>query len=947
MARWRSAPGPRAPIPQGVPLALPVSGTPFSSSPGPLAGFVRLSRLAGEHRALAELLQTAAAEVAETLGFKTVCVNLHHPHTGVLDVVAIHGGASVRAALEGTSSRWEDWKPLLDPRFDHMGAYLVPDGTVDWTSQIQASYVPELEMTDADDAWRPEDALFVPLRRRDGELIGVVSVDEPVNGRRPSNDELSALAAMAAHVGYAIESSLVAAAADARRLALERLLEVSSRATVQLDPEPALAALCAAAAETLAFAHVELAVPRAGRLVCLACSSPGEGRLEAVPEGALHGDGAPAGALGRASERALTVALADPAGAAVGVLLADEPGDTPLSATEREQLLRTFAGQAQALLLSAAHGALQTSEARKDAMLNASLDGILTFDRSGRILEFNPAAEAIFGRPRRAVVGRELGELLIPAARRQAYRTALHEHLAPGAGSQVLRRRLELTALRADGTEFPCEVAVVPIATRGREGLFTAHVRDISERVAADAALREERDRARHDAVHDALTGLLNRTGIERRLAEVLAVEHPDPLLVLCIDLDDFTGVNETFGPAVGDQVLVQLAAELRRTAGEDTLVARTGSDEFVVARRADAARRDALLAAVRTALAEPVRVAGTTTLQVPATLGLATAPRQADPQELLKRAKSALGRAKATQSGLEEFTPGVDRPGERLAMVGGLRRALAREELELHYQPLYRLGAGRPYGFEALLRWRREDGTLIPPGEFIPAAESSGLIEPVGEWVIHEACRQMGEWRRAGLPVGHVQVNVSPRQLRGGGVPGVIAEALAAHGLTPESLVAEVTETAMFATAAAEAAVAAIDALGVRCALDDFGADYSSLSRLASLPVRAIKIDRAFLRNVPGDPRATRMLTAVVEFSAALGLHTVAEGVETREQLGVLAACRVDALQGFLLGRPEPAPAASARLAEPAGTLPWQTDLASWPAGAARQAPRAARDVA
>jgi EAL domain-containing protein (putative c-di-GMP-specific phosphodiesterase class I) len=313
----------------------------------------------------------------------------------------------------------------------------------------------------------------------------------------------------------------------------------------------------------------------------------------------------------------------------------------------------------------------------------------------------------------------------------------------------------------------------------------------------------------------------------------------------------------------------------------------------------------------------EPFMVAGAE-FQVSASIGIALSTRDgADAEALLAHADAAMYRAKETARGGWAVYARTGRdPLERLSMAARLRRALVAEEFELHYQPIFERG-GALFGVEALLRWHDpERGELVPPGEFIPVAEETGLIEPIGDWVIGAVCAQQVEWAARGL---HPQLsfNVSPRQLRRLDFVARVSQHLDDSGADPASLAAELTESALLQDhAAAEPIMRELHRLGLRLALDDFGAGYSSLSRLRELPMEAIKIDRAFLREVPGNPAAAAIVTAILQLARALGRTAVAEGVETEPQRRFLAEQGCPLLQGFLLARPMPARAVEALLA-------------------------------
>ncbi len=432
---------------------------------------------------------------------------------------------------------------------------------------------------------------------------------------------------------------------------------------------------------------------------------------------------------------------------------------------------------------------------------------------------------------------------------------------------------------------------------------------EIARRVDA-AALRAEV--ARGPAVRDAVTGLPNRRAFQREL-------DPAPgTVVLFADLDHFKLVNDGLGHAAGDELLHAVAARLRGLAGDGALLARYGGDEFALAVPGadpdEAARR--LLAA----FAEPFALAAGE-VEVGASVGVAVAGDEApSAAELVRRADVALHQVKQTRrGGFRRYDAAQDDMRERLTLTRRLRRALAQDELRLHFQPIVALRDGAVVAVEALVRWQDPEHGLVPPARFIPHAEEVGLIDDIGRWVLDAACAQARVWADEGLRPG-VGVNVSPRQLLRPGFVDDVRAALVRHGMDPERLALEITEsTAMAEPERTEPVLRALRELGVAIVIDDFGADHSSLGRLRDLPVQALKIDRSFLRAVPGDERAAAIVSAIVSLAQALGLRTVAEGVETEDQRRFLAERGCDQAQGFGLGRPAPAVAVTPMLAGPA----------------------------
>jgi diguanylate cyclase (GGDEF)-like protein len=428
--------------------------------------------------------------------------------------------------------------------------------------------------------------------------------------------------------------------------------------------------------------------------------------------------------------------------------------------------------------------------------------------------------------------------------------------------------------------------------------------------------LRASENRLTFQASHDALTGLLNRTLLTDRIEAALAAPAgPADVAMALIDLDDFKQVNDRLGHIVGDTLLVAAAARVRDAIGPDDVVARLGGDEFAVLFRGLAGEPE--IAARRTerilqALAGPLRIAGDE-LKIRASVGLADGWTGADSAELIRRADVAMYAAKgAGEGGWARFTAAMDAPAaDQARLAHGLRDGLGQGDFRLVYQPIVVLPEQRISGVEALIRWHDPDRGIIPPDRFIPVAERSGLIVPLGRWVLREACRQAAEWRReyGDAAPDRVCVNVSPRQLDEADFVSDVVAALADTGLPAEHLVVEVTETAVFdGGAGAVEALHALRALGVRIALDDFGTGQSSLGLLLSCPVDILKVDKSFVDGVtePGD-RAV-IVQFLSQVAHGLNLDSVAEGVEDAEQARRLHELGYRKGQGYLFSQPLPA---------------------------------------
>jgi diguanylate cyclase (GGDEF)-like protein len=425
-------------------------------------------------------------------------------------------------------------------------------------------------------------------------------------------------------------------------------------------------------------------------------------------------------------------------------------------------------------------------------------------------------------------------------------------------------------------------------------------------RMAAGIAERERR--ITQLAFNDSLTGLPNRAFLRQHLdLELRQSERRGgrSLALLCVDLDNFKAVNDTLGHPVGDEMLRAVAARLGAHAG-DAMVARLGGDEFtIILSHPDAHEAaGAVAGAVIAALAEPFELAGQE-LMVGASVGIAMAPGDAtDADTLLKHADLALYQAKGEGGGTYRFFEAEmnARAQARHRLETDLRRALGAGEFELYYQPLFDLETNRIGSFEALIRWNHPTRGMVAPDDFIPLAEETGLIVPIGAWVIQEACRQAMHWPQDV----RVAVNVSSVQFRKPGLANVLIQALAASGLDPRRLEVEITESIFLESSEALIAVLhSLRSLGIRIALDDFGTGYSSLSYLQSFPFDKIKIDRSFIQQLLSRAGSTAIVRAITDLARALGMETTAEGVENSEQLAELRLQGCSSVQGYLFSRP------------------------------------------
>jgi diguanylate cyclase (GGDEF)-like protein/PAS domain S-box-containing protein len=557
--------------------------------------------------------------------------------------------------------------------------------------------------------------------------------------------------------------------------------------------------------------------------------------------------------------------------------------------------------------LRRAETALRDERDRAQRYLDVAGTIIVVLDRDERVALLNRAGHELLRFVEGQPVGRNWFDLCVPerdrAGARATFQALIAGRLAPTTESY------ENAVVTQDGEERV--IMWHNTVLRDEDGEVTATLSsglDITERRRAD-------DRIAHLAYHDGLTGLPNRAllGMHLELAIARARRADRSVALVYLDLDDFKLVNDSFGHATGDDLLREVCSRLEARRRASDLLARQGGDEFLlliadVDGDAYAVARAAAEGLLGT-LAEPFSVQGSE-FHLRASVGISVFPRDADDAEtLLRHADAAMYQAKtAGRGGVRTWSGEQRHPFERLSMTTRLRRALDRDELVLHWQPIVAPATGALEGLEALVRWEDPDRGLVPPGDFIAVAEETGLIDQLGRWVLDAICRQRLAWRSVGVdPV--VSFNVSPYELRRGDFAADVLDCVRRHGLEPEGLVMEITEsTAMAGGVRTEAQLRELAAAGLRIAVDDFGAGASSLGRLQKLPVQILKLDNSFLTGVPADAQASGLVRAIVDLSAALDARLVVEGVETEAQRDFLVSAGCPLAQGFLLGRPAPA---------------------------------------
>ena len=584
------------------------------------------------------------------------------------------------------------------------------------------------------------------------------------------------------------------------------------------------------------------------------------------------------------------------------------------SASEESMLRIIAAGVSAALERKFALDSLR----RAAAVFESTRDGVVISDLDGSIVAINRAYSAITGYDESEVLGRSTSILRSERHSPEFYAamwSSLREH---GYWQGEVWNRLK----SGDTAPHWVSISTVP-DENGRPVQFVGVMTDISQLKRSEAELQ----RLAH---YDPLTALPNRVLVNLRLEH--AIEHArrkeHGIAVLFIDLDRFKDVNDSFGHPVGDELLVMIAARLRaRVRGEDTL-ARVGGDEFLMVMESISAPEEAAFVAraLIRLLEDPFLLSGGQEVYVGMSVGISCFPQDGETTtELIQHADAALYSAKADgRSTYRFFTAELSQAAQqRVELETRMRRALDRGEFELHYQPQIDLRNGRIVGCEALLRWRDPERGLIPPTEFIPVAEENGLIVPLGEWVLRNACEQARRWDVQGLPPLTMAVNLSGRQLWQTDLPARIAAIIRESGLPGNRLELELTEsTIMGHEVLAGERLRALKELGVTLAIDDFGTGYSSLAYLKRFPIDVLKIDREFVRDLPHDPGDMEIAAAIVAMARTLRMRVVAEGVETGDQLAFLRTHACDLCQGYFFSPPVEADAFAELLdAETAGS--------------------------
>jgi diguanylate cyclase (GGDEF)-like protein/PAS domain S-box-containing protein len=547
-----------------------------------------------------------------------------------------------------------------------------------------------------------------------------------------------------------------------------------------------------------------------------------------------------------------------------------------------------------------AEEALRSSEERfRDLVENIS-EVIFTLNEDGRVTYVSPVVEQIAGYSPAEVVGRPIASFIHPDdwPPIESLQTTVSGSLEPS----------EFRIFTKSGETRWVRTSSRPITDGDRVIGLRAVLADITDRKLAE-------NQVKYVAYHDALTGLPNRTLLSDRLDMALAQRRRDgqPLAVIFLDLDRFKLINDTVGHAAGDEALQRIAERLTSAVREGDTVSRLGGDEFTVLLPVISGVVDACEVAERILerLTRPLALAGHE-FHLSASLGIALYPADGDDAEaLLRNADTAMYWAKDQgQNRFQLFTAAMNAQiQDRVALESDLRHALERGEITVYYQPQVNIDSGQIMGMEALARWQHPERGILLPADFIPLAEETGLILPIGEWVLRTSCAQCKAYQDAGLPLVRVAVNLSSRQFQDPRLVAMVTEVLKETGLDPDYLDLEITEgTAMRDVEFTVDTLRELRAMGVHVSIDDFGTGYSSLAYMSRFPVDSVKIDGSFVGDAPANPDDAAIVTAIIALARTLNLRAVAEGVETKEQLAVLKERQCHEAQGYLWGKPVPA---------------------------------------
>lgn len=539
-------------------------------------------------------------------------------------------------------------------------------------------------------------------------------------------------------------------------------------------------------------------------------------------------------------------------------------------------------------------------ESKLRSLIESANDAIILTDCKGTIFSWNKGAQSIFGYEEKEAMGQNI-QLIIPERFREAHQKGMERYLSTGQ-PVIIGKTIELQGIGKNGKAVPIELSLSSWQEQG-DIYFSSIIRDITER-------KQAREKISQMVYLDPLTGLPNRSLLHKRLDQSLAqaAETKQNVGILFIDLDRFKFINDTLGHTIGDELLIEVGKRIQACVGKNDTVFRQGGDEFIVLlpnTSGDEAAKKAKQ--IVEAFGQSIYLAEHELFASPS-IGIALYPEHAgDKETLIQNADTAMYRVKEQgKNGFQFYVPEMNETiSKKMQLENGLRKALERDEFKLLYQPKVDVQSRKWKGAEALIRWQHPVLGNISPAEFIPMAEETGLIIPIGEWVLREACRQNKTWQQAGFPPLRMAVNISSRQFQQIDLIDVIQKTLKETGLDPQYLELELTESLIQNSKHAIDTMHQLKEMGIHLSIDDFGTGYSSLSYLKAIPIDTLKIDQSFIRNCLNDPKDASLVETIIHMAHNLELNVIAEGVETEQQLRFLQERHCNEAQGYYFSRP------------------------------------------
>ncbi|WP_233522920.1 bifunctional diguanylate cyclase/phosphodiesterase [Peribacillus saganii] len=542
-------------------------------------------------------------------------------------------------------------------------------------------------------------------------------------------------------------------------------------------------------------------------------------------------------------------------------------------------------------------------ESKFRSVIESATDAIILADRKGSMISWNKGAESMFGYKDKEVIGKNL-EMIIPERYREAHQSGMKRYLSTQE-PQVVGHTVELEGLKKGGHIFPIELSLATWK-EGENIYFSSIIRDITERKRSEKKINQM-------VYRDSLTGLPNRRLLHDRLNQALdqAQENKQTLGVMFLDLDRFKYINDTLGHAAGDLLLIEVAKRIQACVAKSDTVCRQGGDEFIVLIPHSNADKLTKIAQQIVDVFNNSIVLNEHEVFVTPSIGISLYPSDGrDAETLIKNADTAMYRVKEQgRNSFEFYTPEMNEAiSKKMKLEIGLRKALDQNELKLVYQPQMDVKTGRLCGIEALIRWHHPEWGMISPADFIPLAEETGLILPIGEWVLYQACVQNKTWQNEGYPDLRMAVNISSRQFQQTNFAETVKKILKESGLDPAHLELELTESIIQDSAHAISTMHILKEMGIHLSIDDFGTGYSSLSYLKTFPIDTLKIDQSFTRNIFINQKDASLVSTIINMAHNLDLKVIAEGVETMEQLHFLQQEKCNEAQGYFFSRPIPA---------------------------------------